>query len=319
MTPGRFFTNDLAEMTDNLITASLNSTDLVTDVEALAARVPDGAKVALVKNASGVPMDLVRALIRRGARGLHLVCVPTGGLAVDLLVGAGCVEAVETSAVTLDEYGQAPAFGRAVRAGSLRLLDATCPAVYAGLQAGEKGLPFMPLRGLLGSDVAGHRADWKVIDNPFGDDDPIVCLPAIVPDLSLVHARSADRHGNLYVGDTREVLLMAHAARETLATAEAVVDGNLLEDAALRPGVVPDVYVSAVAEAEGGAKPLGLPGGYAADGEHLAMYARMARDEAGFNEYLERFVFGQKAAAASQKVAAASQKVAAASQKTAAE
>ena len=117
--------------------------EFITNVDALAARVPDGAKVALVKTTGGVPMTLVRALIRCGVRGLHLVCVPTGGLVVDLLIGAGCVETLETSAVTLDEFGQAPAFGRAVRAGSLRLLDATCPAVYAGLQAAEKGLPFI--------------------------------------------------------------------------------------------------------------------------------------------------------------------------------
>tara|TARA_A100001037_G_scaffold39623_1_gene30773 strand:+ start:97 stop:924 length:828 start_codon:yes stop_codon:yes gene_type:complete len=271
--------------------------DLIIDVDSLAARVPDGAKIALVKTTGGVPMDLVRALIRREVRGLHVVCVPTGGLAVDLLIGAGCVETLETSGVTLDEFGQAPAFGRAVRAGSLRLLDATCPAVYAGLQAGEKGLPFMPLRGLLGSDIAAHRADWKVIDNPFGDDDPIVCLPAIVPDFSLLHARQADGHGNLYVGDTREVLLMAHAARKTLATAERISDGNLLEDDAMRAGVIPNVYVSGLAEAEGGSRPLGIPGGYVVDGEHLTLYAEMARDEDGFGEYLDRFVFGRKAAA----------------------
>ena len=271
--------------------------EFITNVDALAARVPDGAKVALVKTTGGVPMTLVRALIRCGVRGLHLVCVPTGGLVVDLLIGAGCVETLETSAVTLDEFGQAPAFGRAVRAGSLRLLDATCPAVYAGLQAAEKGLPFMPLRGLLGSDVAANRADWEVIDNPFGDDDPIVCLPAIVPDFSLVHARSADRHGNLYIGDTREVLLMAHAARETLATVEKIVDGILLDDDALRAGVIPSVYVSAIAEAKDGARPLGLPGGYEVDGEHLALYADMARDEAGFTEYLDKFIFERKAAA----------------------
>ena len=271
--------------------------DFITDLASLAARVPDGAKIALVKTTSGVPMELVRALIRRGVQGLHIVCVPTGGLAVDLLIGAGCVDTLETSGVSLDEFGQAPAFGRAARSGSLRILDTTCPAVYAGLQASEKGLPFMPLRGLLGSDIAAHREDWRVIDNPFEEDDPIACLPAIVPDFSLVHAPQADRQGNLYIGDTREILLMAHAARNTLATAERIIDGNLMEDSVLRSGIIPNIYVSEIAESEGGARPLGMPGGYVVDGKHLALYAEMARDESGFAEYMDKFVLDREAVA----------------------
>ena len=70
-----------------------------------------------------------------------------------------------------------------------------------------------------------------------------------------------------------------------------------IDDAALRPGVIPGIYVSAVAEARDGARPLGLPGAYDTDDEHLAQYADMARDEAGFAEYLDRFVFDRKAAA----------------------
>jgi len=199
--------------------------------------------------------------------------------------------------VSLDEFGQAPAFGRAARSGSLRILDTTCPAVYAGLQASEKGLPFMPLRGLLGSDIAAHREDWRVIDNPFEEDDPIACLPAIVPDFSLVHAPQADRQGNLYIGDTREILLMAHAARNTLATAERIIDGNLMEDSVLRAGVIPSVYVSKIAQSEGGARPLCIPGGYVVDGKHLALYAEMARDESGFAEYMDKYVLERKVAA----------------------
>src|SRR4029077_12705863 len=110
---------------------------------------------------------------------LTLVALPTSSLQADLLIGAGCVETIETSAVSLGEIGPAPGFTAAVMSGALRLKDATCPALHAGFQAAEKGVPFMPLRGLIGSDLLNNRPDWKVVDNPFGDSDPIVLLPAI--------------------------------------------------------------------------------------------------------------------------------------------
>jgi len=75
--------------------------------------------------------------------------------------------------------------------------DITCPARHAELQAAEEGGPFKPLRGLSGCDVRAYRPEWKVIDNPFGNDDPIVLLPAIRPDVALFHAPFADRDGNV--------------------------------------------------------------------------------------------------------------------------
>jgi len=96
---------------------------------------------------------MIRLLIDRGVRGLHVVCAPIGGMQVDMLIGAGAVTTLETSAVSLGEAGGAPCFSRAVRDGSIRLRDATCPAVFAGLTAAEKGVPFMPIRGIIGSDV----------------------------------------------------------------------------------------------------------------------------------------------------------------------
>src|SRR5664279_657868 len=69
------------------------------------------------------------------------------------------------------------AFARALAAGTLAVVDATCPAIHTMLQAAEKGVPFMPLRGVLGSDLVPHRPDWKVIDNPFADaGDPILLV-----------------------------------------------------------------------------------------------------------------------------------------------
>jgi glutaconate CoA-transferase subunit A len=178
--------------------------------------------------------------------------------------------------------------------------DTTCPALHAALQASEKGVPFMPLRGLIGSDVQKNRLDWKIGQNPFAPDgtsDPIVFLPAIRPDVALFHATKADREGNVWIGRRRELVTMAHAAQQTIVTVEEIVDGSLLADEATAAGVLPSIYVSAVAEAKDGARPLGLQDLYAIDDAAVARYAEAARTEAGFREWLARFMNGRKAAA----------------------
>lgn len=263
----------------------------------LVAAIPDGALLAVPKDNSGVAMAATRALVRRGVRNLHLVCVPTGGLQADILIGTGAIAVLETSAVTMGEFGTAPRFTAAIREGSLRMKDATCPAIYAALQAAEKGLPFIPLRGILGTDLLRHRPDWKVIDNPFAQGDKIVALPAIRPDVALFHARSADRTGNVFIGKEREVMLMAHAAKSTLVTVEEIVEGNLLDDPARGGAVLPAIYVSRIAVAKRGAWPLALGGMYAADDEAIGRYVSMARTADGVVQFLNEWGDGTQAAA----------------------
>src|ERR1700690_1489346 len=152
---------------------------LICSLDEALAPITDGSMLAVPRESSGVPMAATRALIRRGVKRLHLVTLPTSTLQADLLIGSGCVETLETSAVSLGEFGPAPRFTAAILAGAIKMKDATCPALHAALQAAEKGVPFMPLRGLIGSDILKYRDDWKVIDSPFGNDDPIVLLPAI--------------------------------------------------------------------------------------------------------------------------------------------
>lgn len=259
-------------------------------VEELAARIPDGASVAVPADYSGCAMSAVRSLIRRGVGGLELIGVPQAGLQADLLIGAGCVATVEASAVSLGEYGQAPRFQQAVSSGLITIRDSTCPAIHAALQAAEKGLPFIPLRGILGSDVQAHRDDWRVIDNPFGEDDPILLLPAIQPDVALFHASAADRAGNVWIGVRRELMVMAHAARMTLVTVEEIGDDDLLADDRTAAGTIPALYVTAIAEARDGAWPIAMRGWYRADAEHLRLYAELARTADGFQRYLEQHV-----------------------------
>lgn len=260
-------------------------TDFVT-TEAMAAMIPSGVKLGLAPDGSGSCPGMIRLLIDRGIRDLHIVCAPIGGMQVDMLIGAGAVSVLETSAVSLGETGGAPCFSRAIKNGEIRILDATCPAVFAGLSAAQKGVPYMPVRGIIGSDVLKNRSDWKVTTNPFDESEKIVVVSAIQPDVALIHAPEADRFGNVRLGRRREVMLLAHASKKTFVTAERISETSLLDDEKLAAGVLPAMYVTAVAEFKNAAWPTGLFAEYELDAREVENYARSARTPEGFLAYM---------------------------------
>ena len=266
--------------------------DFRTAAEDLAALIPDGALIAMPADYSLPAMAVVRALLIQKKKNLRLLGVPVLGLGADLLIGAGCVAEVQSSGVSLGEAGLAPRFSEAVEKGEIVMRDATCPAVHTALQATEKGVPFMPLRGVIGSDLVAGRDDWKVVDNPMQKtgSDPILLVGAISPDIALFHARWADEAGNVWVGRRRELATIAHASKSCLVTYEELRPGDMLEDELLAPGVISSTYISAVAPAKRGAWPLGVAGVYDIDDAHLAHYARVARTREGFRRYLDEFV-----------------------------
>lgn len=272
----------------------------ISTVDDLVATIPNGTRLGVPADYSGVPMTATRALIRRKVEDLHLYCLPLTTIQGDMLIGAGCVTSIEAAAVTLGEYGLAPRFSDAFEAGELDMRDSTCPALHAQLQAAEKGVPFMPLRGLLGTDILKHRPDWKVIDNPFatnadasgdGYADPIVLLPATKLDVALIHAQSADRNGNVWIGRKRDLATMVHAADRTLVTVEEVRDTDFLENENQTAGVLPALYVDEIAVAPNGAWPCALHGLYEEDASELRAYASAARTRDGFRRYLDERVF----------------------------
>jgi glutaconate CoA-transferase subunit A len=269
-----------------------NETRFLGSPADLAARIADGAFVAMPPDYSMPAMEVVRCLIRKKSRNLRLLGVPVLGMCADLLIGAGCVAEVETSAVSLGEAGMAPRFTEAVEKKSIKVKDATCPAIHTGLQATEKGVPFMPLRGVIGSDLTKARSDWKVLQNPFStEEDAILYVKAITPDIALFHARWVDEAGNAWIGRRKELATIAHAARLTFVTYEEKKRGDMLEDELLAPGVLSSVYISAVAPAKRGAWPLGAPEMYDIDDAHLSLYAKAAKTREGFQRYLDDFVF----------------------------
>ena len=256
-------------------------------VEDIAAEINDGCRLAMPVDYAGVPMAIMRSLLRKAPRNLDLVGVPTTGLSFDILIGAGLVRSLETSAVSLGEAGGAPCFMRAIAQRSIQMKDSTCPAIHAGLMAAQKGSPFTTMRGLIGTDVLLQRSDWRVMQNLFSmEPDPVVAIPALHPDVSVFHAPMADREGNVWIGRRRELAAMAYASRRTFVTVERIVDHRLLDDEITAAGVLPSLYVDGVAKAEKGAWPYGLWGEYAPDTAALQRYAKMARTEEGFQSWI---------------------------------
>ncbi len=274
----------------------MSATTYLVPIQELASRIRDGEKIAVPSDFSGfysgVAMAATRELIRRQIRRLHLVALPTVGLQADMLIGAGCIETLEASSVFTGEHGVPPRFVEGFRHGTFRMLEATCPALHAAFQAGEKGIPFIPLRGVLGSDVIKLRPDWKVIDNPFGENDSILLLPAMNPDWALFHAPMADRFGNVYYGRRRELAVMARASNGTLATVERLYEGNLMEDEALACATLPNIYITAVTVVPRGAWPYSFGELYPEDADQIALYMKQAKTVEGFQDYLDKHVFG---------------------------
>src|ERR1700719_2476098 len=102
---------------------------MICSLDQAVAPIVDGCALAVPREQSGVAMAATRALIRRGVKRLHLIALPTSSLQADLLIGAGAIGTLETSAVSLGELGAAPRFTAAILARSIRMLDATCPAL----------------------------------------------------------------------------------------------------------------------------------------------------------------------------------------------
>lgn len=250
----------------------------------------DGCRLAIGKEETGASIAATLAIIANGIRRLHLICLPVSGLQADLLIGAGCVDTIEASAVSLGEAGAAPRFVAAVRQGTVRLIDGTCPAIYAGFQASQKGIPFMPLRGILESDLLRYRESWKVIENPFQEGDRIVVVQAIRPDVALFHAQACDAAGNVFVGRDRDGVLLAHASQTALITVEEKLENDLIQDPVRAGASLSNLYIGGVAVLPNAAKPLSFTARHAADTAWLLRYAKAASSAEGFQDMLHELM-----------------------------
>ena len=259
----------------------------------LAALVKDGAVVAVGGGLSSrEPMALLRAILRRGTRGLTVVG-SAHGIDIDLLSAGGAIARSSESYVGFEQdFGMAPNYRRALESGAVKADDSCCYTLVQQLRAAIQGLPFMPMRSVRGTDFVSLHPEYKRMVCPFTGEE-LLLVPAIEPDVALIHAQYGDAQGNLLVqGPPVADLLFAKASRAVLATIEELVPNERLNEL---PGVqIPYFYVTAVSEVPMGAHPTACYPFYAYDRPHTALYYEAARKgaEAFKAEYLSVFVHG---------------------------
>lgn len=236
------------------------------------------------------PMAFLREIVRQQRRELRVVGT-AHGVDVDLLCGAGVVSVVEESYVGFEhDFGMAPNFRRVCESGRVQVHDTCCHTIIQQLRAAEFGVPFLPVRSVQGTDFLQLHPEYKTMTCPFTG-LPLVLVPALAPDVAIVHAQYGDAQGNLKILPPLVAdLFFIRASKHVIATVEQLLPAEELR--LLEPNV-PYFWVEAVVEVPYGAHPTSCYPFYAYDRAHLSEYyaAAQAGPDTFTHDYLARYVF----------------------------
>lgn len=237
------------------------------------------------------PMAVLRELIRQGITDLKLVG-SAHGIDVDLLCGAGNVAISAESYVGFEQdFGMAPNYRKACESGQVKVEDNCCYTLVQQLRAAIQGLPFMPIRSVQGTDFFKLHPEFKTMVCPFSGEE-LVLVPALKPDIAILHAHYADPHGNLHIeGPPVADILFAKAAHKVIASVEKIIPQKELAE---KGATIPYFYVTAICEVPYGAHPTACYPFYAYDRQHTASYYQAAKQSQDvFREnYLKPYVYG---------------------------
>lgn len=285
---------------------------LMTAAQAVARFVRPGAVLGMGgQNIGRCPMALTHEIIRQRI-GRLIVVGCNLSISMDQLVGAGLVRRTVCGSGNLERFGTTFCWRRGIEEGTLEVEDYSHLAMVTRFLAGEMGVPFMPTRSLLGSDLlrafgeAPSAADAGpgrsaralpdkpvVIDNPWVSGEPVVLVPALQPDVSIVHVQRADRMGNLIIdGFSTHEPEMIRASRRVIVSCEELVSTDEIREHPEQT-TVPFLYVSAVVVQPFGAYPTSTYRYYDYDAAEVAAYQEAARSGSeAATRYLETHVWG---------------------------
>jgi len=255
---------------------------------------PDGASVCMnCQMEQMIPFAAGHEIMRQRKRGLTLIG-PISDILFDQLIGAGCAERVIAAWVGNVMMGSAYNFRREVEQGRLEVTDMTNFTVALALQAAAMGVPFLPTRSALGSDVAKENEFFLEMQSPFDERDRLHAVKALAPDVTIVHVQRADRDGNAHCWANFGMMLEAvRAARTVIVTAEEIVEPEVIACDPNRT-VIPGFLVSAVVEAPLGAHPSPVQGYYKRDDRFFEDYHDDTKTPEDFAHWAQYWVHGVK-------------------------
>lgn len=262
--------------------------DKRVDLATAASHVQDGHMIALGGGLSArLPMAVVRELIRQGRRDLHVVG-SAHSMDVDLLIAAGALAVCEESYVGFEQdLGLAPAYRRAAETGTITVKESCCVTILTQLRAAEMGLPFLPVRGIKGTDMRRLHPEYAETTCPFTG-EVLVAVPPLKPDVAIIHAPLGDAFGNLFM--EQPYVLDEHfaaASKSVIATVERIVSTDELLEHGV---VVPGYFVRAIAEVPFGAHPASCYPSYSYDRAHMSAYTQAAAKPESADEYVTDWV-----------------------------
>ncbi|SDZ04884.1 glutaconate CoA-transferase subunit A [Proteiniborus ethanoligenes] len=211
------------------------------------------------------PIQVAYHIANSNIKDLHIVKTAMA-MEIDILALSKSVKKVSAGFISYEgEFGLCNNYRKAVQDGEIQVQEHACYSVIAALRAAIYGIPFMPIRGLLGSDLV-HTMDYKTVADPYTGEE-IVAIQAIVPDWGIIHVQKADRFGNCeIIGPMYEDDIVCRAAKNTIITCEEIVGDEYFKD---KKADISEVFVKYVVELPKGASPGYCPGYYGLDKEKI--------------------------------------------------
>ena len=265
---------------------------LLTMQEAIDQLVTDGASVALgLQMEQMIPFAAGHEIIRQKKRGLTLIG-PISDILFDQLIGAGCVKQVIAAWVGNVMMGSAYNFRRSAENDGMKIFNMTNFTIALALQAGAMGVPFLPTKSALGSDVTKGNHFFYQIISPFVPKETLWAVRALNPDVTVVHVQRADCEGNAHCWGNFGVMIEGvRAAKRVIVVAEEVVEPELIASDPNRT-VVPGFLVNAVVECPRGAHPSPVQGYYKRDDAYFREYHEQTKTRQESDAWLDRWVYG---------------------------
>ncbi|UIP01509.1 CoA transferase subunit A (plasmid) [Halobaculum sp. CBA1158] len=264
--------------------------DKTTGMAEAVSRIDPGSAVAAgLALEHAIPFAAGHELLRQGIDDLTLVG-PISDVLFDQLIGAGLVSRVRAAWTGNVSAGSGYNFRRAAESGDIEVENHSNFSIALALQAASMGVPYLPTRSLLGSDIA-TEPQFQVADDPF-EGEPIVRVPAVAPDWAVVHVQRAAPTGDAHFwGNTGITYEAVRAADHVLVTCEEVVDVSTIKRDPSRTRITRE-QVDAVVEAPFGAHPSPVAGHYDRDNEFFLEYADETREADGFDAWADAWVHG---------------------------